>query len=241
MTSLLSFVDVGKWYWRGSIRIEVLRGVSLDVGPGDFVAVWGRLKAGKTTLLRVAAGLDNPDAGEVRFDGRSLASMSREEVQLLRRHAIGFAQRSGPVEEDLSVLDYVAFPLIGTMRRADAQRRALEALERIGADLGCVELRWDELTDGERTLVSIAHAVVREPKVLLVDDPTSNLGVHERERTIAVLHRLASERGMAVLMTAPDMAATLGAHTVLTLTSGELLSAEASGAEPIRLPGARRA
>lgn len=241
MASLLSLADVCKWYWRGSIRVDVLRGVSVDVEPGDFVAIWGRLRAGKTTLLNVAAGLDVPDAGEVRFDGKRLGCMSRRELQLLRRHAIGFSRRTGPENEHQSTLDYVAFPLVGTMKLAAARRHAMEALEQLGADPACASLRWDHLTDGERTLVSIAHAIVRKPKLLLVDDPTSSLGVHERERTIGVLHGCAKEQGMAVVTTMPDMPATLGAERVLALTSGELLAVEASPSASTTLRNSRRA
>jgi ABC-type lipoprotein export system ATPase subunit len=239
MTPLLSLTDVGKSFWRGTVRVEVLRRVSLELAPGDFVAVWGSLGSGKTTLLRLAAGLDVPDEGEVLFEGRRIVALAKRDLQHLRRHDVGFADRSGPLERELTALDHVAFPLMGTMRRPEASRRAMEALRQLGLEPGCGALRWRELTDGERTLVSIAHAVVRRPKLLLVDDPTSNLGLHERERTVALLHRLASERDMAVLMTAPDSAATLGAHEVFTLSGGELLSAgRPPGADLIRLPGA---
>lgn len=239
MTSLLSLTDVGKSFWRGTVRVEVLRRVSLQMAPGDFVAVWGSLGSGKTSLLRIAAGLERPDEGEVRFDGRRIAELPRRDLQQMRRQEVGFADRSGPFERELTALDHVAFPLMGTMRRAEASRRAMEAVRQLGLEPACGNLRWRELTDGERTLVSIAHAIVRRPKLLLVDDPTSNLGLHERERTVALLHRLASDHRMAVLMTAPDSAATLGAHAVFTLSGGELLPAGPSpGGELIRLPGA---
>lgn len=207
------------------MRVEVLRGVSLDVRAGELVALWGRLGSGKTTLMRVAAGLDPPDEGAVLYDGRALDDLSRDELQQLRRHEIGFADRSGPQEPELTMLDYVAFPLIGTVSRAGARRRASDALAELGVDQACGALTWAELTDGERTLVSLAHAIVRKPRLLLVDDPTSNLGVHERERTMALLHRLAAEQDMAVLMTAPDMAAALGVHQLHVLSGGELLPA----------------
>ena len=207
------------------MRVEVLRGVSLELAAGDFVAVWGRLGSGKTTLLRVAAGLDPADDGVVRFGGRPLGELSRDELQQVRRREIGFADRSGPLEPELAVLDHVAFPLIGTMPRAEARRRASTTLDELGLDPACGGMTWAELTDGERTLVSLAHAVVRRPKLLLVDDPTSNLGVHERERTMALLQRLAVRDGVAILMTAPDMAAALGAHQVHVLSGGALLPA----------------
>lgn len=218
----------------------MLRGVSLEVGAGELVAVWGRLGSGKTTLLRVAAGLDHPDEGVVRFAGRPFVELAPNELQRVRRREIGFADRSRPLEPELTMLDHVAFPLIGTVPRAEAERRASAALEEFGLEPVCAGLTWGELTDGERTLVSIAHAVVRQPRLLLVDDPTSSLGIHERERTVALLRRLAAEQGMAVLMTAPDMAATLGADHVHVLSNGELLPA---GPEPpednlLRFPGA---
>lgn len=239
MTPLLSLTDVGKSFWRGTVRVQVLRSVSLELAPGDFVAVWGSLGSGKTTLLRMAVGLEVPDEGDVRFAGRRIAELSRRDLQHLRRHEIGFADRSGPLERELTTLDHIAFPLMGTMRRAEASRRAMEALRQLGLEPSCGALRWRELTDGERTLASIAHAIARRPKLLLVDDPTSNLGLHERERTIALLHRLASDHRMAVLMTAPDSAATLGAHEVFTLSGGELLPAgPLPGGDLIRLLGA---
>jgi ABC-type lipoprotein export system ATPase subunit len=221
--------------------VEVLRGVSLEVGIGDFVGVWGRLGAGKTTLLRVAAGLDRPDEGVVRFEGRSLGELSRDELQRARRSEIGFVDRSRPLERELTALDYVAFPLIGTMSRAAARRRAGQTLDELGLGPACADLTWAELTDGERTLVSIAHAVVRRPKLLLVDDPTSNLGVHERERTLALLSSLAVHEGMAILMTAPDMAAALGVHQVHLLSGGELFPAgpERLADNLLRFPDAR--
>lgn len=239
MTPLLALSDVGKSYWRGSVAVRALRSVSLVLHPGDFVGVWGALGSGKTTLLRLAAGLEVPDEGDIRFEGRRISARPRRELQRLRRREIAFGARSGPVERELAAVDYVAFPLMGEMSRAAARRCAMDTLCRLGLEPPCGALRWTELTDGERTLVTIAHAIVREPKLLLVDDPTSNLGVHERERTIALLHRLAVEQRMAVLMTAPDPAATLGAHAIYTLSGGELLAAgPATGGELVHLPGA---
>jgi ABC-type lipoprotein export system ATPase subunit len=232
---------VSRWFWRGSVRVDVLRGVSLDIGVGELVAVWGRRGSGKTTLLRVAAGFEAPDEGVVRSAGRDRQTLAPAEIQRMRRREVGFADRSGPVEQAMATLDHVAFPLIGTMTRGEAQRQAMATLGELGVDPACAQLTWSELTDGERTLVSVAHAVVRNPRLLLVDDPTSSLGVHERERTVALLRRLAVEQGMAVLMTAPDIAATLGAHAIHTLSGGELFPAgpEPSAEKLVRFPDAR--
>jgi ABC-type lipoprotein export system ATPase subunit len=236
---VLSFVGVCKGFYRGPVRAEVLRDVELTLAPGDFVAVWGGLKSGKSTLLRIAAGFETPDEGAVFFNGEDLAQMTKRRHARLLRHELAMARRDGPPERELTTLDWVAFPLGGTMRQRAAERRAMAALQELGVDSDCRGLRWEDLTDGERTLVSIAHAIVRDPKVLLVDDPTSSLGHHERQRTIALLYRLAAERRMAVLMTAPDMDATVGAHEAFTLTSGRLhrIAPEDDGGRLLRLPG----
>jgi len=217
---VLALEGVGKRFWRGDVPVTALREATLQVAAGEFVGVWGALGSGKSTLLRLAAGLEQPDEGVVRFEGSDLAKFSRRQMRHLRRYDLGLADRSGPWER-ITTLDYVALPLMRTVPRTQTRRRAMEALQQLGLDPRCGSLYWDELTDGERTLASIAHAVVRQPKLLLVDNPTSSLGFDERERTIRQLHRFADE-GIAVLMTAPDMPATLTASHTYTLTAGTL-------------------
>lgn len=218
----LALERVSKSYWRGPHETVVLSDISLSVCWGECVAVWGQRGSGKTTLLKVAAGLEAPQCGTVRFKGRALAEMSRGEMVRLLREEIGWARRSGPESNELEMLDYVALPLLkgNTLKRA--RRRSAQALACVGV-ADCCKGRWEDLTDGERTLVSIAHAMVRKPSLLIVDDPTANLDVLQREQVMELLRATAEGEGIAVLITVPDMPSMVHAHRIGSLSDGRLL------------------
>jgi putative ABC transport system ATP-binding protein len=218
----LALKGVSKSYWRGPHEAVVLRDISLSVYSGECVAVWGQRGSGKTTLLKVAAGLESPERGTVAFKGRALGSMSRGEIVRLLREEIGWARRSGPESDELEMLDYVALPLLkgNTLKRA--RRRSAQALARVGV-ADCCKGRWEDLTDGERTLVSIAHAMVRKPSLLVVDDPTANIDVLQREEVMGLLRSTAEEEWIAVLITVPDMPSMVHAHRIGSLSDGRLL------------------
>lgn len=223
MGALLSLRGIGKSYWRGDSEVRVLADVSLDLAPGEFMAVWGTRGSGKTTLLKLAARLESPDCGTVTFNGVDLASFSSAQHTRLMRERIGWVRRSGP-RSDLRMLDYVALPLLAEHGRRYAYARAGEAIERVGV-AGHAAQRWDSLCDGERTLIGIAHGIARAPRLLLVDDPTANLDVFERERVTELLRSLAEQEAIAVLMTVPDMAAAMRAHRLASLGGGRLIGA----------------
>jgi ABC-type lipoprotein export system ATPase subunit len=231
MTSMLLSLDtVSKSYWRGPSEVRVLTGASLNVRPGEFVAVWGKRGAGKTTLLKIAAGLETPDHGTVRFDGDDLSMLSESGHARLMREHVGWVRRSGPRSE-LCMLDYVALPLLVAHGQRRANGRASDALSRVGM-AQCASQRWDSLSDGERALVAIAHGIAREPRLLLIDDPTANLGVREREEILLLLRSLVEETKVAVLMTVPDMPTALGSHQLQALSGGKLVAPPPSAATP---------
>lgn len=240
---LLELKRVRKSHWRGPHEVVVLDGVDLEVGAGELVAVWGSRGSGKTTLLQLAAGLMAPDGGTVSFEGMDLASVSRGERARLLLEEVGWAQRGGPRDEGLEMLDYVAMPLLGRRGPRGARRAAAEALTRVGLK-GCASKDWSRLTDGERTLVSIAHALVRGPKLLVVDDPTANLDMIEREQIMELLRSAAEDGGLGVLVTVPDMSEMLHAHRIASLSNGRLLvpgTPAGDGGEVIDFPDRRSA
>ena len=227
MDLLLSLRGVCKSYWRGPREKVVLADVSLDVHPGELVAVWGQRGAGKTTLAMVAAGLETPDGGVVCFNGLDLAEASRGRAPLLHER-IGWVQRIGPQSGEFrTVVDYVALPLLGKHSPRDARRRASAMLKRLGIP-GCAWESWESLTDGERTLVAVAHALVREPKLLIADDPTANLNVLQREEVTGLLRVAADEEGLGVLITVPDMPQMAYADRVGSLSDGRLTMSRVS-------------
>jgi putative ABC transport system ATP-binding protein len=220
-SSLLSLQAVSKSYWRGPSEVRVLTGACLDVQAGEFVAVWGKRGAGKTTLLRIAAGLEAPDSGTVRFDSEDLSMVSDAEHARLMREQVAWVGRARSTSE-LPILDYVALPLLAGHSQREARRRASAALRRVGmSELGGA--LWDSLSDGERTLVAIAHGIARKPRLLLVDDPAANLGVRDREGVMELLRSLVEEANLAVLMTVPDMPAAMRSHQLRALSAGRLL------------------
>jgi ABC-type lipoprotein export system ATPase subunit len=220
--TLLSLDSVTKRYARGYRDVEALAGVELEVEPGDFVAIWGGSRSGKTTLLRVAAGIEAPDTGRVVFDDRDLAVLSRRTRTRLLLTDIGCVWQTGRITRGLSVLDHVALPRFKEHSHAQARREAHDVLERVGV-AQCANARWHELSDGERTRVALAHALIRRPRLLLADEPTANLNMIEREQVLSVLRSVAEEAGVAIVMTAPDAPNLLQSHRLMSLDGGRLI------------------
>jgi ABC-type cobalamin/Fe3+-siderophores transport system ATPase subunit len=236
---LLRLMDVSKRYRRGPQSLRVLEGASLQVGRGEVVCVLGTRGQGKTTLLRIAAGMESADEGLVSFDGQDLAALSDRELSRLLGRKIAWAGKSGPGIRT-RMLDYVAMPLlvghgehtlkgagkrVGLRKRWRAKRdvneRAMAALERVGA-AGCAGQVWESLSDWERALVEVAQAIAGEPALLLVDDLTDALGIRETDELTTLLSSLARDSKMGVLMSVSDAQATLLSDRIMTLAGGRL-------------------
>lgn len=220
--TLLALEHVSKSYWRGRHEVVVLDDVSFEVEPGEFVAIFGQRASGKTTLLRIAAGIESPDAGIVRFEGCDVAALRRPPRIAGLDPRIGWMRRTGPLLASMQMLDYVALPLLGTLRHREAHRRATSVLNSVGAN-DLARATWGALSDAERTLVMLAQATVRRPLLLLADDPTGSLGVEERMTILGLLRSTADAAGMAVLMTVPDVPDMLRSHQIMSLSGGELI------------------
>lgn len=223
MKPLLRLESVSKSYMRGPRELRVLRDVSLDVHAGELVGIYGQRGSGKTTLLRVAAGFETPSGGAVTFDGMNLAGLSRSGRARLHREQIGWVERAGPQSRGLLMRVYVALPLYRPCGPLEAQRRAVVALAKVGAE-DAADARWSSLSDTARTLVAIAEALVREPRLLIVDDPTAGLSIIDRERVMGLLRSAAEDGGLGVLMAVPDMPAMLHVHEVRSLSRGRLVA-----------------
>jgi lipoprotein-releasing system ATP-binding protein len=231
MSAVLSLRRVSLSFPRGRRHlVPVLSDVSLDVSRGEVLAVLAQRAQGKTSLLRVAAGMQRPDRGEVLFAGESLWHMSDRRRARLLRERIALVEAGAPAL-DVPVRTSVALPLLAGHSRRWACERAQQALAQVGAG-ACAEQRWSELADWERALVSLAHGIVREPDLLLVDDLTATLGIGEADEIARMLETLAAERAIAVLICANDAGAVAGAQRLASLSRGSLLLAPAAHPEP---------
>lgn len=230
MGALLSLRNVWLSFPRGRRHVvRVLADVSLDLQMGEVVAVLAQRAQGKTSLLRVAAGMERPDKGSVLFAGEDLWRPAGTHGRGLgRRHSrpvgarIAFVRRDEP-DLDVSVLESIALPLTGAYDQREAHERAEQALADVGAP-ECAGRRFSELTDPEHARVALAQALAREPRLLLVDDLTVTLELMETEYIAKLLHELAAERALGVLMSVSDAGATAWSKRVATLAGGELLA-----------------
>jgi putative ABC transport system ATP-binding protein len=222
MGDLLTLRGVSKSYRRGGRRLRVLADVSLEIGPGDVGAVVGSRNEGKTTLLKIAAGIEQPDAGEVRLGEVCLTGLPDRERSRLLGTEIAWTNREGTGVR-LEVLDYLALPLALGRRlgRREARALATEALERVGA-AGLARRRWTELSDWERVLVGLARGIVCKPRLLVADSVIDGLGMRRTREAGELLLALAAELECGVLMSSSDLEAALIADRVWSLERGRL-------------------
>lgn len=221
--SLLSIEHVTHRYRRGRVERAALRDVSLEVEAGELVGVRGERRSGRSTLLRVAAGIELAEEGVVSFEGCDLARW-RNSVLGTR---IGYCLTSFCSGEGGVVVEHVAACLLSQrVAPRDARRRAAEMLARVGAE-DCAERDPIELDGAEITRIAIARALVTEPGLLVIDEPTSGVGLLQRDRILAVLRSVANE-GCAVLMCTGDAADLSGVDHAMSIDEGELRGAEKS-------------
>ncbi len=235
--SLLALEDVRKSYSDGPRERSVLRGVSLELEAGELAVVWGLRRSGRSTLLRIAAGIEPPSAGIVRFQGHDLA---RNGERVFGR-GIGYCQRSSHFAEAQSALEHT---MVGLLARwvspTQARSRALAALERVGAE-SCAGLRQRELSSSETVRVALARTLALEPQLLVIDEPVKGVELVERDGILALLRSLADE-GLTVLASTGESTALSEADRALTLGEGLLRGSAAGELAPVlelRPPGQR--
>ena len=202
-------VDVRRSYQLDGVSVEALRGVSLRIDPGEYVAVVGPSGSGKSTLMHLLGCLDRPTSGVLRVGDRDVATLGDGELAGLRNRTIGFVFQSFQLLGRTTALDNVALPLVYRgVRRAERRERAEAALTAVGLGhrLGH---RPGQLSGGEQQRVAIARALVGEPALLLADEPTGNLDTASGAEIMALLDGLVRDRGVAVVVVThdPDVAA----------------------------------
>ena len=218
----LELRDVVRTYRQGGNSIDVLRGVSLALKPGEVVALVGPSGAGKSTLLHAAGLLERPDKGEVLIDGQACGGLGDGERTALRRAHLGFVYQFHHLLPEFSALENVMLPqLIAGKSRAAARKRAHELLALVGLEARATH-RPARLSGGEQQRVAIVRALANGPRVMLGDEPTGNLDVHTSEEVFEVMLRLSKSHGTAFVIVTHDPALAARAQRVLELRDGAL-------------------
>jgi len=218
---VLRLVGVWKAFDRGGNRVSVLEDVSLEVRAGQVAAVVGARGQGKSTLIRLATGMLRPDRGSVAIEGRDLGGLSGGALEQVWAREIGIAARDG--EDLLNIHDYVEMSLAATRQYSGKERDRM--VKDILAELeisGCAGAKWDELSDWQRVQVEFAQAIVRRPKLLLIDDVVDGMGLDQKQAAMDLIEGFAKTRRCGVLMAVSDHAAALRSATVWQLSHTKL-------------------
>jgi len=218
MPPILEARNVSKHYRVGGGDVEAVRGVSLAVEPGEFVAFMGPSGSGKSTLLHLLGGLDRPTSGDVVLDGALVSSLSDDVATKLRREKTGFVFQFFNLIPLLSVWENVALPFTIAGEDAAAIRAALASVDLVGKERN----RPDQLSAGEQQRVALARALVRRPALLLADEPTGNLDFATGTEILDRLWLSCQEGGQTVVLVTHDAKAAAYADRVYVLRDGSL-------------------
>jgi putative ABC transport system ATP-binding protein len=224
MQPILEAHELTKVYNLGKLRVEALRGVSLSVGAGEFVALMGPSGSGKSTLLQMLGGLDKPTSGSVVFEGRDLGRLSDGQAARLRREQTGFVFQAFNLIPLLDVRENIGLPF--TIAGLNPKRRDLR--ERVSQAIELVELggkehhRPDQLSQGEQQRVAVARALVTRPSILLADEPTGNLDYTTGGEILHALWKSCDQDGQTIVLVTHDARAAAYADRVLVIGDGRI-------------------
>lgn len=216
--------NVTKEYLVGSVTVPALRGVSINLKPGEFVALRGPSGSGKSTLLNILGLLETVTNGEISLDGRGLSAATEREMTQIRRSTIGFIFQNFNLVPILSALENVEFPLLleGKLTKAEIRSTAREMLESVG--LGAfAEHKPNQLSGGQRQRVAIARAIVKRPRLILADEPTANLDSETAEQIVELLQTLKRNLGSTIFIATHDTDIAAHAERSIHLRDGRLV------------------
>lgn len=217
--------ELHKIYQDGSMPLPVLKGISLTIEQGEFLAITGPSGAGKSTLLHLLAGLDVPTRGEVLWNGRFLSRMSDRQRATLRNQSVGFVFQFYHLLPELTALENVMLPGLLNHRqvRRSLRQHAMECLQDVGLQERASH-KPTQLSGGELQRVAIARALINRPQVVFCDEPTGNLDSHTGERIADLLIQLHRAHRMTLVLVTHEESLAHQAHRCLVLRDGQLVS-----------------
>jgi len=226
MSPVISVRDLTKTYHVGEHSVHALRSISLDIEPGEFVAVIGPSGSGKSTLMHILGCLDQPTSGQYFLSGKDVSRLSDDEVSLVRNQQIGFVFQGFNLLTRTSALENVELPLLyGTTSLSAAERksRAMAALTAVG-----LESRFDhhtnQLSGGQQQRVAIARALLNNPSILLADEPTGNLDSKTSIEVMEIFQSLQRERGITIVLITHEAEVAQYGSRIIAFRDGNIVS-----------------
>ncbi len=222
--SLIHIENLTKVYQMGDVEVRALRGVSLAIEPGEWVAIMGPSGSGKSTLMHIIGCLDTPSTGAYTLDAVDVSRMSENQLAAVRNRKIGFVFQAFNLLARASALKQVLLPMQysrngARIQPAERKQRAVAALEMVG--LGDrMKHKPSELSGGQRQRVAIARALVNRPAILMADEPTGNLDTQSGREVLDIFHRLHTEQGITIVMVTHDEKIGAEAGRVIRLLDG---------------------
>jgi lipoprotein-releasing system ATP-binding protein len=228
---ILELIDVTRKFKQGEGELEVLRGASMIIKPGELVALVGPSGAGKSTLLHIAGLLERPSAGEVRINGTSCGNLPDEERSRLRRRWLGFVYQYHHLLPEFSALENVVLPqMIAGLSRTKARQRALELLTTLGL-AERADHRPARLSGGEQQRVALARAIANGPLLLLADEPTGNLDPETAARVFGQIQQLVKLAGIGALVATHNFELAGRMDRIMALEGGKIVEKTARAAQ----------
>ena len=229
MSTVLETVNIKKSYQMGEVTVAALKGISLRIAQGDFVAILGPSGSGKSTMLHVLGGLDKPEAGEVLIENISLYKLDDNKLTDMRLQKIGFVFQFFNLLPRLTALRNVELPLtLANLPERESKEKAREMLELVGLGDRLTH-RPTELSGGEQQRVAIARALINDPKIVLADEPTGNLDTTTGGEIVGLMKRLNKEKRQTFVVVTHDIGVAENADRIVFLKDG-LVQGEKKGA-----------
>jgi putative ABC transport system ATP-binding protein len=222
--AVLVLKGVTKEYRQGKLSVSALRGIDFTVSKGDFLSIAGPSGSGKTTLLNLMGCLDVPTQGSIMLEGQELAKQTKQQLAEIRRHRLGFIFQSYNLIPVLTAFENVAFPLelLGELSREEINSRVEEMLAEVGlSQYG--HHRPNELSGGQQQRVAIARALVKDPALVLADEPTANLDSENGRAILEIMWKLNQEKGTTFVFSTHDPMVMEYATRLVTLRDGQIV------------------
>ncbi len=221
--ALLELKNVQKIYQQGKIEVPALRGINLTVKRGEFTTVFGPSGSGKTTMLNMIGCLDKPTGGSIIFNDKKLDELNKKKLALLRRYNFGFIFQSYNLIPVLTAYENVEFAirLVDKHSKKEIRERVLKILADVGLG-GMKDRRPNELSGGQKQRVAIARALVKEPKLVLADEPTANLDSKTSEEVLEIMVKMNEESGTTFIFSTHDPRVMNYAHRMLEIKDGRI-------------------